>query len=210
MKCPLCESRKAKRFCPAKAVQICPVCCGTKREVEIDCPSNCVYLQVGREYESDRMARSGQLPQRTSRLWQEAFISRYYGVFLSLWEIILEERTRFPELLDRDVQDTFDSLIQTYETLDKGIYYETLPSSILQRSLYSSLKSFLEAQDKEFDISHQRLKTDTILDCLRFQKELAASVVLPRPKSRAYLDHIHEMLSDSKTSVGEQPRIILP
>ena len=109
MKCPLCENRKAKRFCPAKAVEICPVCCGTKREVEIDCPSNCVYLHEGREYESKRMVRKGPWVARTERLWQDAFINQHYQVFLSLWAIILDERHRFPELVDSDVQMTLDA-----------------------------------------------------------------------------------------------------
>ena len=210
MKCPLCENRKAKRFCPAKAVEICPVCCGTKREVEIDCPSNCVYLHEGREYESKRMVRKGPWVARTERLWQDAFISQHYEVFLSLWAIILDERKRFPELIDSDVQITLDALIQTYETLDNGIYYDSSPTSTIQKSLYFSLKSFLEAPDREFDVSHHRLNTSTILDCLRFQKELAAAIVLPRPKSRAFLDHLGEVYSRSASSFREQPKIILP
>ena len=191
-------------------MQICPVCCGTKREVEIDCPSNCVYLHEGREYESKRMMRRGQWVVRTGRLWQDAFINQHYEVFLSLWAIILDERDRFPELVDSDVQMTLDALIQTYETLDKGIYYDSGPPSTIQKSLYSSLKSYLETPDKEFDVSHNRLNTSTILDCLRFQKELAAAIVLPRPKSRAFLDHLGEMYSRSASSFREQPKIILP
>lgn len=210
MKCPLCGNRKAKRHCPAKGLQICPVCCGTKREVEIDCPSDCTYLHEGREYESERIARTGQPPARTPRLWDERFTNRHYGVFLALWRVILSERNRFPELVDMDVQATLDSLVQTYERLDRGIYYESLPSSAVQRSLYLSLKSLLEESNKELDVSRDRLKTETILDCLRFQKELAACVVLPRPKSRVFLDHLEELVSESAPSQIEQPRIILP
>ncbi len=44
MSCPICEKRKAARFCPAKGEKICAVCCGTEREVTIDCPSDCAYL----------------------------------------------------------------------------------------------------------------------------------------------------------------------
>ena len=210
MKCPLCGNRKAKRHCPAKGVQICPVCCGTKREVEIDCPSDCAYLHEGREYESERLARAGQPPRRTPRLWDERFIARYYNVFLALWRVILAERDRVPELVDTDVQAVLESLIQTYETLDRGIYYESLPSSSLQRSLYSAVKSLLETSNQELDLSKGRLNTETILDCLRFQKELAASVMLPRPKSRAFLDHLEELTSSSLPAQIEQPRIILP
>jgi hypothetical protein len=210
MKCPLCQNRKAKRHCPAKGQQICPVCCGTKREVEIDCPSNCVYLHNGREYESEKIARTGQMPARTPRLWDERFASRHYGVFLALWKVILSERDRFPELIDMDVQAALDALIQTYETLSRGIYYESLPSSAVQRSLYSALESLLDQPSKELDVSRDRLKTETILDCLRFQKELAASIVLPRPKSRAFLDHLEGLVSESELSRVEQPRIVLP
>jgi hypothetical protein len=210
MKCPLCGNRKAKRQCPAKGLQICPICCGTKREVEIDCPSDCTYLHEGREYESERIARTGQPPPRTPRLWDERFTNRHYGVFLALWSVILSERNRFPELVDTDVQAALDSLVQTYETLDRGIYYESLPSSAVQRSLYLSMKSLLEESNKELDVSRDRLRSETILDCLRFQKELAAWVVLPRPKSRVFLDHLEELVSESAPSQIEQPRIILP
>ena len=37
MTCPICENRKAARFCPAKGENICAVCCGTEREVTISC-----------------------------------------------------------------------------------------------------------------------------------------------------------------------------
>jgi len=127
-----------------------------------------------------------------------------------LWKVILSERDRFPELIDIDVQAALDALIQTYETLSRGIYYESLPSSAVQRSLYSALKSLLDEPSKELDVSRDRLKTETILDCLRFQKELAASIVLPRPKSRAFLDHLDGLVSGSELSRVEQPRIVLP
>jgi len=210
MKCPLCGNRKAKRLCPAKGQQICPLCCGTKREVEIDCPPDCTYLHAGREYESEKIARTGQMPTRTPRLWDERFTNRHYGVFLALWRVILSERDHFPELTDTDVQATLDALIQTYETLSRGIYYESLPSSAVQRSLYLAVKSLLDEPNKELDVSQDRLKTETILDCLRFQKELSALLVLPRPKSRVFLDHIEELVSKSAPSQIEQPRIILP
>src|SRR6266699_4156288 len=48
---PICEKRKAARFCPAKGEKICAVCCGTQREVTIDCPSDCSYLVAAHRYE---------------------------------------------------------------------------------------------------------------------------------------------------------------
>src|SRR5215210_7103624 len=62
MICPLCRQRKAKRACPAVGQDICAVCCGTKRIVELACPATCIYLEhahrhpaasVKRQQESD-------------------------------------------------------------------------------------------------------------------------------------------------------------
>jgi hypothetical protein len=52
--CPICNKRKAKRQCPARAESICSICCGTEREVTIDCPSDCVHLVASREYNLTR------------------------------------------------------------------------------------------------------------------------------------------------------------
>jgi len=54
--CALCHTRKQKRFCPALHDRICPQCCGEAREVTIDCPTDCVYLQQAREHEKPREA----------------------------------------------------------------------------------------------------------------------------------------------------------
>ena len=56
MSCVICEIRKEKRFCPAVHGRICPQCCGEQREVTLDCPSDCPYLQQAREHEKPRPA----------------------------------------------------------------------------------------------------------------------------------------------------------
>src|SRR5271166_5335763 len=56
LSCPLCNVRKEKRFCPAVHGRICPQCCGEQREVTLDCPSDCPYLQQAREHEKPRPA----------------------------------------------------------------------------------------------------------------------------------------------------------
>jgi len=63
--CPICQKRKAGRFCPAKAEKICAVCCGTEREVTIDCPADCAYLLSAHRYEEQH---SHPLPANTPLL----------------------------------------------------------------------------------------------------------------------------------------------
>src|SRR5512141_1446058 len=44
MVCSVCGQRSARRACPALSRKICSVCCGTKRQREIDCPPDCQHL----------------------------------------------------------------------------------------------------------------------------------------------------------------------
>lgn len=206
--CPLCESRQPKRFCPAKGVDICSVCCGAKREVEIDCPSDCVYLQSGRQYESRKSILPDRATDRTERLWEDEFILNHTGIFLEMWESIHDIRERYPEIVDADLQAALESLIQTYQTLDKGIYYETLPLGTVPKEIYVALKSVFHPQERDAELS--RLKTGTILDCLNFHKEMGQGVALPRPKSRVFLDQIEKMYRSTTANPVEKPRIFLP
>ena len=210
MKCPLCESRKAKRFCPAKAGQICPVCCGTKREVEIDCPSDCVYLHAGREYESSKLARTALPRRRTERLWEPSFLGSLYPLMMGVSQVITTVRRSSPDLADSDVQAVFDSLLQTFNTLDKGIYYDFAPERWIQRDLYFALKQFLQAPAEPRLVSQSHPTTAQILDVLQFMKELSAEFILPRPKSRAFLDHLESIARDFAQSQSEEPKLIVP
>lgn len=210
MKCPLCESRKARRSCPAKAVQICPVCCGTKREVEIDCPSDCAHLHAGREYESEKLARTTALPPRTRKLWEDGFLARYQPALMAVGQLVTVTRHSQPELTDADLLAAIDSLLQTFHTLDKGIYYDFTPSTPAQRSLYITLKMFFQGSSHAGIVSQTRLTAAESVDCLQFLKELSWTLVLPRARSRAFLDHLKSVAGVPPGTTSGEPRLILP
>ena len=211
--CPLCETRKAKRFCPAKQVRICPVCCGKKREVEIDCPADCVYLHSGREYERTRRARLGAGGQLTSRLWDRSFQARNMELLTGLWATIHESRSQFPDLVDGDVREVLEQLLRTYRTLEGGIYYDHVPDTLTQKALYGSMKSLLDQRRKPADLSASTPKTGDVLDCLQMSLEMANLSDPSRPRSREFLDRISAMVlkSTGKPSpLEEPPGIVLP
>jgi len=53
-KCMVCKMKKGKRNCPALGVTICAQCCGSNKEKEIDCPTDCFFLEKSKKYFSDR------------------------------------------------------------------------------------------------------------------------------------------------------------
>lgn len=142
--CPLCRVRKAKRTCPGVGHDICTVCCGTKRIVEISCPPSCVYLTtaqkhpaavVKRQTEHDLMVLMGALGRVSERQLQvffviHTFISRFKGDGLT-------------RLNDADVAEATGALASSFETAAKGVLYEQQATSVTAEALRRELKIFL-------------------------------------------------------------------
>lgn len=55
-RCVYCKHRKGKRSCPALNGLICSQCCGEHRIVRVSCPTDCVYLGAGSDYQQKRLA----------------------------------------------------------------------------------------------------------------------------------------------------------
>ncbi len=208
MPCPICRKRKAKRFCPAKGENICSVCCGTEREVTIDCPSDCTHLVASRRYDSERREIDwSKVPFRETKV-PTSFVVDHQRLLLALsYSICLYARDNVA-LVDSDVLAALQSLAEAYRTLSSGIYYEKVPDYIVQRGLYNALKSAIEDFKKAEarEVGATRIRDSEIRDTLIFLTQLGATRSNGRPKGRAYLDFLRtqfksEEFSKSKSSV---------
>ena len=212
MLCPICNKRKAKRFCPARGDSICSVCCGTEREVTIDCPSDCPYLVASREYDAARSPVDWEnVPFKDVRISDEFLKSHQellMALFSSIWEYACDHR----QLVDTDVIAALQSLAETYRTLSNGLYYESPPDYLYQRELYQTLKGALE----EFKGGEtQRLglattRTSEIRDALIFLTQLAATRASGRPKGRSFLDMIRTHLRPEVSAEPASNIVLLP
>jgi hypothetical protein len=145
MSCPLCKSRPAKRRCPALGQLICPVCCGTKRLVEIRCPSDCSYLAtakrhpaaaVKRQHEHDLMLLMPAMAELSDRQ------SRFFLLFQSIAARHPSDPLR--PLLDADVAEAAGSLARTLDTASRGVIYEATPQSLPAQELAAALRRAFE------------------------------------------------------------------
>ncbi len=137
--CPLCSSRPAKRYCPSVAEQICPVCCGTKREIEIDCASSCAYLKASRSYEAEKRVPDPELAAKAYK-YDQNFISRYHPLLDALTRSVAEERLNSPWLVDNDVIEVYKAVSATMKTLSRGDPNESLPESPGPVSFFPSIR----------------------------------------------------------------------
>ena len=206
-RCPLCAERSAKRFCPAKGEEICPVCCGTHREVTIDCPTSCVHLKAGQSYESERKPIDHALLTRVQG-FGTPFVQQYGHILAAVGQAVTEERRTSNWLVDADVAEVYKALGATLKTLASGIYYESLPDGAIRQSLFRRLKSMLDSLMESSD-SRKALRISEVLSILDF---LALTVALNssgRPKSRQYLDWI-AAASGAASPATEPSRLIIP
>ncbi len=141
MLCPLCNQRKAKRFCPAKGAQICAVCCGTKRLVEINCPSDCIYLASARNHPPAVIQRQIDADRAALIPLLHGFSERQARVFLMLASVVSRHQEEgFQKLVDADVAQAAEALAATIETAARGIVYEHQPASLPAARLLTELK----------------------------------------------------------------------
>lgn len=142
--CPLCGERRARRACPALGKQICPVCCGTKRLVQIQCPSDCAYLATAREHPPAATVRQHQRDVGLVVQFMRDLNQRQSQLFF-LVNTFLQQYTP-PEvqpLIDDDVAEAAAALAATFETALRGVIYEHRPASLPADRLATALKPVL-------------------------------------------------------------------
>ena len=207
-KCPLCGARTGKRHCPAKSATICSVCCGTKREVDIDCPSDCVHLRKGRSYEADRGVQLG--PEPSGLRFDERFLYQHAQLIATVAESVLEERADSPSTVDLDAIEALAALVATFKTLSSGLYYETVPQgSPVAKALFRRMKELLDAlMEPPQEEDRRALRVSEAQQVLEFMTQTADFHSNGRPKSRRYLDWLTSMVP--RPNEQEQSRLIVP
>ncbi len=161
MSCAICEKRKEKRFCPAIHGRICPQCCGEQREVTLDCPSDCVYLQQAREHEKPRSMRDldpadlfVQVEVEDQFLYQHEHL--LMGLTFALSKSVRADRSSN----DTDLIAALTSLTKTWETLvNSGLHYESPIASPAQQAVAAEVqnmvKEYREAEQKHAGYAHR-------------------------------------------------------
>lgn len=218
MSCVLCETRKEKRFCPALHDRICAQCCGEAREVTIDCPSDCVYLQQAREHEKPRSAEeldpAALFPQVEV---PRQFVYENEHLLVGLSFALAKSARADHSLKDQDLIAALSAAVRTYETLaNSGLHYQVSPGGLGQQAILAeverTLKEYREIEQKHRGFSS--LRDSDVLRALVFLVRMAHARTSGRPRSRALIDSLFAQFPE-KESLIETPenapsRIIMP
>jgi hypothetical protein len=214
MSCPICERRPQKRFCPAKGERICAICCGTYREVTIDCPPDCTHLISARRYELEH-----RKPLETEAMpfpdleFSPEILRRHAEAVSAIGLAILEFPAQNGAARDPEVLSALKALAETYRTLESGIYFERPPDEPLARALYTHVGQALQELRKRESQQggFTTIKDAEIFRLLVFFLRVGTRETNGRPKSRAFLDLLHAQFpAGAAKAERDAPRIILP
>ena len=218
MSCAICEIRKEKRFCPALHGRICPQCCGEQREVTLDCPLDCPYLQQAREHEKPRAA--DQIDPAALFLeidLPDQFMYEKEHLLMGLTFALAKSARSDRGIHDQDLISSLAMLAKAYERrVNSGLYYEqTLTRESERRvavEVENMVREFREAEQKH--MGYSSLRDSDVLKALVFLVRLAHGRTSGRPKSRAFVEFLFAQFPEKDSSVLTPPeagsRIILP
>jgi hypothetical protein len=203
--CAICESRKEKRFCPAIHGRICPQCCGEQREVTLDCPSECVYLQQAREHEKPRpvedLDQGALFPQVEVG---DQFLYEREHLLVGLSFALAKSARADRSLTDVDLIAALTAMAKSYETLvNSGLHYETPITSVGQQAVAAEVqkmvKEYREAEQKH--MGYVRLRDSEMLRALVFLVRMAHGRTSGRPKSRAFVDFLFAQFPEKQSAI---------
>ena len=220
MSCAICDERKEKRFCPAVHGRICPQCCGEQREVTLDCPSDCPYLQQAREHATAHSER--QNPMDGKALFPEVEIAEQFlyereEFILGLSFALAKSARTDRSLMDRDMIAAVSWLARSYQTLvNSSLIYEEATANVahqtIAREVETMVQEFRAAEQKH--MGHTRLRDSDVLKALVFILRMGLARSSGRPKSRAFVDFLYAQFPEKHSSIAGPEeagsRIVIP
>ncbi len=219
LSCAICEERREKRFCPAVHGKICPQCCGEQREVTLDCPSDCPYLQQAREHTTAQNERPGKrdrealFPEVEIPNFEinEQFLYEREELILGLGFALVKSARADRSLTDRDLLAALSSLAKKYQTLVNSnlIIYEQPIANVAHQAIIREVESMiLEFREEEREHiveipSYARLPDSDVLKVLVFLLQLGLGRTSGRPKSRAFIDFLFAQYPKNNSSIAD-------
>lgn len=212
MICPLCRQRKAKRACPAVGQDICAVCCGTKRIVEIACPATCIYLEHAHRYPAASVKRQ----QESDLTVLMAALGRVSEPQLELFFLIQASILKFhgsaraqggAAVADADVAEAAGALAATFETATRGVVYEHTAQSMMAESLRRELTTVLQEIRRGGGSRFEREAAEVLRG---IERGAAHTTLPPGAGPLDYLSLVARVLQAPPPAAAATSSIILP
>jgi hypothetical protein len=170
MICPLCKQRAARRRCPALDRDICAVCCGTKRLVEIRCPPDCGHLKASQAHPPASVRRQQERDMGFLMAMHEGLSQAQSELFWAILTFVAGfQGDPLMKVVDEDLSDGAAALAATYETAGRGLIYEHRPQSLIAQRFVTDLQVFLGKLAAESQAAVRHVERDAAVVLRRLE-----------------------------------------
>jgi hypothetical protein len=170
MVCLLCRERSTRRRCPALDKDICAVCCGTKRSVEIACPPDCGYLRTSQAHPPASVRRQQERDLGLLMAMHEGLSPAQSELFWAVLTFVVGFRgDPLMKVVDDDLSDGAAALAATYETAGRGVIYEHRPQSLIAQRFVSDLRGFLGTLAAKTQVAPSQVERDAAVVLRRLE-----------------------------------------
>jgi hypothetical protein len=207
--CKICGQRRAKRACPAVEGDICPLCCGTQREVSLSCPLSCTFLREAHKHEKTIPVAETDVSDREVE-FSEDFFQQHEELMLFCMFSLLQAALRTPGAVDADLLEALAAVIKTHRTAESGLLYESRPENTIaagvQRIFSEGIAEYEKMRQEKGTLA---LVSETkLLPALVLLRRIAQQSNNGRPRGRMFIDLLSQMAPSA--GVDERaPSIIL-
>ena len=193
MSCAICQTRRPRRHCPGIRGEICAICCGASREVSVDCPLDCPYLQEARKHEKTPEPDPERMPNPDVEI-TERFLEDHAQLLTLTCQALVGIALSTAGVIDSDVRDALDALARTYRTLESGLIYETRPANLVAAGLQQRLRAELDRLRTEMkeQLGMETVRDTDILGVVVMLQRMEFTRSNGRARGRAFIDFLRQ------------------
>lgn len=212
MVCAICEIRKPRRSCPGVNGDICAICCGTEREVTVNCPLDCEYLQGARRREKPAPVEESAIPNQDIEV-TERLVQENLPLLDTLGAALIGTALEIGAI-DADAREALAALVRTYRTLESGVYYDTRPTGSFAAALYERVQhagsKFRSEEQRRAGVT--RTRDADMLGLMVFLQRMELARNNGKPRGRAFIDSLRGYYSERASAVPATPpsSLLLP
>lgn len=210
MRCSLCEKRKPKRYCPAKRASICPVCCGEKRGVEINCPPDCRYFVEGQKQHHKKIMQQRLRKEGAGSYVRRAELYRRNPQIFAGLEMVFAAAFRSDRSIkNEDLVSALELVNKTLDTEKKGLLYRHQSDNSNANAISNNILSVISECKDKADIGENRVTLDFASAVIEEFLNEAKFYMENDPNPRSYLIHILRYYPEEAPERSDESSLII-
>jgi len=210
MKCILCDKRKPKRYCPAKRTSICPVCCGEKRGVEINCPLDCQYYVEGLKQHQQKMMQQRIKKEGAGSYVRKADLYKHNPeLFAHLEKGFVTIFRADKNLTNKDLVTGLDLAMKTLETEKKGLLYQHQSGNNYADEISNHTLSIVNEYKDNSEMGANRITLDFGIKVVKEFLDEATFYMENDVNPKSYLIHLMRYHPEEEAPAQAESKLII-